>query len=287
MNYFELLFTLSPCTETACDILSGLLADAGFESFEETEKGLKAYVAENLFDETAVKNILNDFPLSDVNISYIKEYIKSQDWNEEWEKNYFQPIIIDNQVVIHSSFHKDFPKLKYDIVIDPRMAFGTGHHATTSMMTAFLLESEIEDKTVLDMGCGTAVLAILARMKGALKVAAIDNDRWAYENALENIALNGTPDIAVSLGDAGLLGAEKFDFIFANINRNILLNDIPKYAQCLNMGGTLYVSGFYAADIPLLVEKSNESGLKFAAEKSENEWRALKFIKSPLQICHC
>jgi ribosomal protein L11 methyltransferase len=276
MNYFELHFSVLPCSETACDVLSGLLADIGFETFVNIEDGLQAYISENLLNETEVKNLLKEFPVSGINISYTIKYIKCRDWNTEWEKNYFQPVVIGSQVVIHSSFHSDFPSLKYDIVIDPRMAFGTGNHATTSMMVSFMLESEIKGKTALDMGCGTAVLAILARKQGAARVVAVDNDRWAYENALENISLNATPDVEVLLGDSSVLGAEKFDFIFANINRNILLNDMPVYSRCLNAGGTLLISGFYRADVELLTKKVIESGLQPVAEKSDGEWVAIK-----------
>ncbi|MDR1762431.1 MAG: 50S ribosomal protein L11 methyltransferase [Dysgonamonadaceae bacterium] len=277
MNYYEFIFSICPCSEIACDILSGLLADAGFESFEETGGGLKAYVQENLADEPALEKIFKNFPLPDIKISYTKNYIESRDWNEEWEKNYFQPIIIDNQVVIHSSFHKDIPGLPFDIVIDPKMAFGTGHHATTSMMVSFILETDLAGKTVLDMGCGTAVLAILAKMRGAARTTAIDNDRWAYENALENLRLNGITGVNAAFGDASLLGGETYDLIFANINRNILLADIPVYAKRLNRGGSLVMSGFYPEDIPVLQEKCGQNGLKLVDTKENSGWASVRF----------
>ena len=194
MNYYELQITLIPNTEVSRDILSALLAEIGFESFTESETGLNAFISEKLFSEEKIAEIIENFPLPDTNIEYRIEYIKSQDWNEEWEKNFFQPIIIDDKVVIHSSFHKDIPLFEYDIVIDPKMAFGTGHHSTTSLMVSYLLELVLENKSFLDMGCGTAVLAILAKMKGASPITAIDIDEWAYENSIENIQLNKTPD---------------------------------------------------------------------------------------------
>ncbi|GHT66959.1 ribosomal protein L11 methyltransferase [Bacteroidia bacterium] len=276
MDYYEIQLTLNPNTEIHRDVLSALLADIGFESFVESEQGVTAYIPENQYSENQLSSVLGDLPLPDLSVQYQAVYVKSKDWNEEWEKYFFQPIIIDNQAVIHSSFHKDIPVLKYDIVIDPKMAFGTGHHATTSMMVSYLLETEPKGKSMLDMGCGTAVLAILAAMKGAQPVRAIDNDEWAYKNAMENIRLNKTPDIQVELGDASLLGNETYDFIFANINRNILLNDIPTYVKCMRPGSSLFMSGFFREDASIIIETGKKQGLELVSEKENGQWKALE-----------
>jgi len=277
MNYIELKIALFPNTEINRDVTSSLLAEIGFESFVESETGLDAYIAEKLFSEEAVSGVLKNFPLSDVAIQYETERIESRNWNEEWEKNFFQPIVIQDKLIIHSSFHKDIPPLPYDIVIDPKMAFGTGHHSTTSMMVSYLLEQDLERKSLLDMGCGTAVLAILAHKKGAKPVVAIDNDEWAYENALENIRINQASGIQALLGDANLLGKERYDFIFANINRNILLNDIPTYTACMNPGASLFMSGFYEEDLAVISDACLKQSLRLVDYKKDNRWVAAQY----------
>ncbi|MDR0428164.1 MAG: 50S ribosomal protein L11 methyltransferase [Dysgonamonadaceae bacterium] len=279
MNYYELQLKIEPNSEINRDLISAFLAEIGFESFVESEKGLDAYISEKNYSEERLAQTLKDWPLPDTHIRYRVEYIKDQNWNEEWEKNFFEPIIIDNRVIIHSSFHENIPTLSYDIVIDPKMAFGTGHHSTTSLMVSYLLELKTERKSFLDMGCGTAVLAILARMKGAGPVTAIDIDEWAYENSLENIKRNNTPEINVKLGDASLLGKEKYDFIFANINRNILLEDIPVYASCLLSGASLLMSGFYKEDMEAIKNKCEENQLNCISFKEDKNWAAVHFVK--------
>jgi ribosomal protein L11 methyltransferase len=279
MNYFEIKITVTPNTEANRDVISGLLATIGFESFTETEGGLNAYINEIFYSEVAIAGILNNLPLPAVSARYQAEWIKSRDWNEEWEKNFFQPIFIENKVVIHSSFHKNVPQLPYNIVIDPKMAFGTGHHSTTALMLSWLLEQDLNGKSFLDMGCGTAVLAIMAQMKGAQPVTAIDNDEWAYENALENIRLNNASAIHVQLGDSKLLRKDRYDYIFANINRNILLNDIPVYAACMSPGSSLFMSGFYKEDIKIISTACREQYLEYTGSKEDNHWAAVHFIR--------
>jgi ribosomal protein L11 methyltransferase len=276
MDYYEIQLTINPNTEIHRDVLSALLADIGFESFVESEQGLTAYIPDILYSENQISSVLENFPLSEMSVKYQATYVKSKNWNEEWEKHFFQPIIINNQVIIHSSFHKDIPVLKYNIVINPKMAFGTGHHSTTALMVSYLLETELKGKSVLDMGCGTAVLAILAVMKGAQPVTAIDNDEWATQNALENIRLNKTPDIRVELGDANLLGKETYDFIFANINRNILLNDLPAYVKCMRPGASIFISGFFVEDAALIIEAGRKYGLELVSEKEDGQWKAIE-----------
>lgn len=279
MKYFEVTFSVNPCNETATDILSALIAETGFESFVECEGGMQAYVQQSLFDEDALKSIIADFPVPETEITYTITEPEDKDWNEEWEKNFFQPIVIDNRCVIHSTFHKDYPKAEYDIVINPQMAFGTGHHETTSSILGELLDADLKGKSVLDMGCGTSILAILASMRGADPVTAIDIDDWCVNNSRDNIALNNISNITVELGDASLLeGRKPFDVIIANINRNILLNDMAAYTACMHKGSEIYMSGFYVQDIDAIRSKGESLGLKFVHYREKNNWAAVKLI---------
>ena len=278
MNYIEVQFSITPYEEYISDVLAEELGEIGFDSFVPTEDSLSAYIVENLFDEPKLKDLLADFPF-EASIDYKVTQIESKNWNEEWEKNFFEPIVIGNDCVIHSSFHKNVPEAKYDIVIDPKMAFGTGHHETTSLIIGLLLEMELEGKTLLDMGCGTAVLAILAAMRGAKDLVAIDIDTWCTENSIENIAINNIEGIDVQLGGAELLAGLHFDIVLANINRNILLADMEQYAACLSSGGELYMSGFYKEDIPLIEAEANRNGLKLIDFREKNNWVAVKTIK--------
>ncbi len=279
MKYFEVTFSVQPYSETAADVLSALTADIGFESFAECEGGVKAYIQQSLFDEDALKQTIAGFPLPDTGIDYTIDEPEDKDWNEEWEKNFFQPIVIGDRCVIHSTFHKDYPKAEYDIVINPQMAFGTGHHETTSSILAELLEADLKGKSVLDMGCGTSILAILASMRGADPVTAIDIDDWCVNNSRDNIALNRIENITVELGDASLLkGRKPFDVIIANINRNILLNDLPAYAECMRPGSEIYMSGFYTEDIPAIRSKGESLGMEFVHFREKHNWAAVKLV---------
>lgn len=280
MKYFEVTFKVQPCSETATDILSALTAEIGFESFVECEGGMQAYVQQSLFDEEQLKEALTNFPMPDTTVTYSLAEPEDKDWNEEWEKNFFQPIVIGNRCVIHSTFHKDYPNAEYDIVINPQMAFGTGHHETTNSILGELLDADLKGKSVLDMGCGTSILAILASMRGAKKVTAIDIDDWCVNNSKDNIALNHLDNIHVELGDASLLkGREPFDVIIANINRNILLNDMHAYVDCMHSGSEIYMSGFYTEDIEAIRQKGESLGLEFAHHREKNRWAAVKLIK--------
>ena len=288
MKYVEVTFTARPCTEIVTDVLAALTAEIGFESFVPVEGGMQAYIQQSQFDEEALKAVLADFPLPDIAITYTLAEPEDKDWNEEWEKNFFQPIVIDDRCVIHSTFHKDYPKAEYDIVINPQMAFGTGHHETTSSILGELLEADLKGKSVLDMGCGTSILAILASMRGADPVTSRDN-----------IALNHIDNITVELGDASLLeGRKPFDVIIANINRNILLNDLPAYAACMHSGSEIYMSGFYVEDyaacmhsgseiymsgfyvedIPAIREKGESLGMRFVHHREKHNWAAVKLV---------
>ena len=279
MKYFEVTFTTSPCNETVNDVVSALAGEIGFESFVEWENGVQAYIQQSLFDEEALKSMVAEFPLPDTKIEYTIVEAEDKDWNEEWEKNFFQPIVIGDRCCIHSTFHKDTPQTEYEILINPQMAFGTGHHETTSSIISELLEADLQGKSVLDMGCGTSILAILASMRGAGPITAIDIDDWCVNNSRDNIALNRIGNITVEWGDANLLkGREPFDVIIANINRNILLADMAQYAACMHSGSELYMSGFYVQDIPVIQEKAESLGMEFIHHREKNNWAAVKFI---------
>ncbi len=284
--YLGYTFTVHPIAP-ATEILIAELGYAGFESFTETETGVIAYIQkEEAFPDDNVvdfKVLLKDIQVLDsneFNISYVAEEIEQVNWNEEWEKN-FDPIEVDGKCAVRAPFH---PKtdVKFDIVIEPKMSFGTGHHETTHMMIKHLLKLDITNKKTLDMGCGTGVLAILAEMRGAQPIDAIDIDNWCYLNSIENTERNNCKHITVSEGDASLLLGKSYDVIIANINRNILLQDISVYANCLTSEGVLLLSGFYTEDIALITEKCNKKGLYFVGNYERNNWVACKFEKRAL-----
>lgn len=279
MQYIAVHLIFDTSTEYTADILASMLGEAGFDSFVNTDKGMDAYIPVKLYDLNTLELTLQNFPFPEkINFS-IKE-LEDKNWNEEWEKYFFEPIIIDNQCIIHSSFHKDIPHLKYDITIDPKMAFGTGHHETTSLMIGEILKMELNGKSLLDMGCGTSVLAILAAMRSAAPVTAIDIDDWCVDNSQENIRLNKISGIEVLLGGAELLEGLHFDVVLANINRNILLNDMKYYANTLTSGGELYMSGFYTEDVPIIEAKAMELGFRMQYFLQKNSWAVVKMVKS-------
>ncbi len=278
MQYNQVLFKCDPYSETVTDILSAMLAEIGFESFVRGEDALEAYVPQPLFSRSELDQVLADLPL-EVEISYTVQTMEDKNWNEEWEKNYFNPIVIGDECCIHSSFHQPEGTYRYPILIDPKMSFGTGHHQTTLLILKEILAMELSGKCVLDMGCGTGVLAILAAMKGAAPVTAIDIEEWAYNNAMENVVLNGMTSIRVLQGGAELLGEERYDVIFANINRNILLQDLPHYEAVLKQGGIIIMSGFYLDDLPAIRSRANELGLSFDHLKDMDRWVATTFVK--------
>jgi ribosomal protein L11 methyltransferase len=278
MEYIKVDFQITPYEEFISDILVAQLGEIGFESFVPCDNGTEAYIQESIFNESIINQLITNFPFES-QITYNTTKIEQKNWNEEWEKNFFQPIVIGNECVIHSSFHKDVPQAKYDIIIDPKMSFGTGHHETTSLVIGEILKTDFTNKKVLDMGCGTAVLAILAAMRGAKDLLAIDIDSWCNDNSVENIALNNISGIEVKLGDATLLSGLRFDIILANINRNILLADMKQYAACLSSGGELYMSGFYKEDIPLIEAEANANGLKLIEFQEKNNWVVVKTVK--------
>ena len=275
MNYIEYQFTISP-VEPWREILMALLTECGFESFTDSDEGLNAYVKKNEEDLNCVKERIN--VLHDAEIKFKRTEIEQQNWNAIWESG-FKPIIVNDQCYIRAEFHEAKPEIPYEIIIQPKMSFGTGHHATTHLMVEYILELDWNGKDVLDMGCGTSILAILTKMKGADDVEAIDIDDWAVENSIENAERNSV-EINVKLGDAEILGDKKFDVIIANIQRNILMEDIPKYAKVLNFtNGELILSGLMEEDFEDIKSKCEENGLEFVSKKQRNEWIALRFKK--------
>ncbi|MCI6494931.1 MAG: 50S ribosomal protein L11 methyltransferase [Bacteroidales bacterium] len=279
-DYYRVRIDVAECTEDITDLAAAYLADAGFESFEPDSTGLTAYIKREAGDGVKIaEESLSDFPMeSDFKIT--GEVIEGEDWNEEWEKNYFKPILIEDRCVIHSTFHREVPEAEYDIVIDPKMAFGTGHHDTTSQMVKHILDLPLQGKSVIDMGTGTGILGILAAMRGAERVIGIEIDEAAYENAKENVTLNGVK-MELIHGDAtALSGLEPADYLFANINRNIILGDIDRYAGRLKSGGEMLLSGFYDTDIAMIAEAASRYDLREETRLvSDARWVALRLIK--------
>jgi len=273
MIYISYTFQITP-REPATEIVIAELGQAGFESFVENEQGVIAYIQKEEYRE----GILDDIFIltnKEFKITYTKEEITQVNWNAEWEKN-FNPIEIDDLVRIRAPFHKK-TDLKYDIIIEPKMSFGTGHHQTTHMMVKHLLQIDVKNKTVLDMGCGTGVLAIMAEKLGAKQVEAIDIDNWCYLNSIENIERNNCEKITVYEGEASLLVNKKYDIIIANINRNILLNDIQTYTNVLNENGIVLLSGFYTEDIPIIDKEVSKFNLKIQTIEEMENWVAVKY----------
>ena len=273
MNYIEYDFTVFP-TEMGAEILMAELAEVGFDSFEDTPIGIKAYIPKDSWNEQILQDI---YLLSnpEFTISYQRTEIEQVNWNEEWEKN-FSPIVIEDLCTVRANFHP-VPNTRYDIVITPKMSFGTGHHETTYMMLQQLLPLSLEDTKVLDMGCGTGILAIMAALRGARDITAIDIDPWCVENATENVQQNNCSFITIKEGDVSLIVGEQYNLILANINRNILLSDIPAYTQVLLPQGLLLVSGFYEEDLPAIKEKCQEVGLTYLSHIERNRWVSAKF----------
>jgi len=274
-TYIGYHFKVKP-KDPGSEILVAELGELPFESFVENEDGVTAYIQKQLW----FKDILQDLYIlnsPEFDISYTVEEIAQVNWNEEWEKN-FEAIDVDGNCHVRAPFH---PKTnaEFDIVIEPKMSFGTGHHETTHMMIQHLLDTDVSGLKTLDMGCGTAILAILAEMKGAQPIDAIDIDNWCYLNSIENTERNNCHNITVYEGDAALLKGKKYDLIIANINRNILLNDMQAYVDCMNPGAMILLSGFYNEDVPLTEASCPEKSLVFAKKLERNNWASLKYIK--------
>jgi ribosomal protein L11 methyltransferase len=278
MNYYELLFTTIVTEDYQQDLLINDLAGLGFDTFEDMDFGFKAFIPVDTFDQEALEGVLAYYH-NLFTFSYEITLIPQKNWNEVWEGN-FQPIEIIGQVYVRATFHEAKPEFPYEIVIDPKMAFGTGHHETTAMMMELMLENDLKAKKVLDMGCGTGILAILASKLGASGVTAIDNDVVCYESTLENAQLNAISNIKAICGSKEAIPPEQFGMILANINRNILIDQMEAYSQVLPPDGELYLSGFYEfPDLEMINESARQYGLKYISHKKTKEWVAAKFVK--------
>ncbi len=275
MKYSEFQIKLIPLTPWN-EILIAQLSENGFDTFIEHEDGFSAFIPMEKFNQEIFDEVLSILP-EDVQYSVEKQELEDVNWNQEWEKN-FEPILVENQIYLHADFHEKRSEIPYQINIQPKMSFGTGHHETTYLMLKTMLSMDFKDKSVLDMGCGTSVLAVFSKQKKAKSALAIDNDTWAFENSLENVKRNQV-EIEIKLGDASLLGTQKFDIILANINKNILLQDMEKYVENLIENGFLLMSGIYNFDVDDITETAEELGLIFISKEEKNNWCAVKFQK--------
>lgn len=277
MDYKEVVFTLTSTEGFYQDLLINSLAEAGFDTFEETGSGFKAYIPAAAFDEQSLKSIILSYQ-DNLSASYVINDIPHKNWNEVWESS-FEPIIVSGKCYVRAGFHEPRPDFPYEIIINPKMAFGTGHHQTTALMMEFMLEEDLKEKSVLDMGSGTGILAILAEKLGAASLTAIDNDPVCYDSILENAALNNVYSIKALLGSKEIIPDTRFDIIFANINRNILLDHLSSYSNALDPGGLLYLSGFYETDLDILKAQAENNKLDYTGSKMLNNWVAARFLK--------
>ena len=279
MKYFEVDFTISPYSADASDVLAAMAGEAGFETFEETETGLKGYVQQSLFDVSVLNTALEDFPFEGIHISYDIQEAEDRDWNEQWEQEGFEPIMISDQLMIHDGRHLPDSTPEIAIEIDAKLAFGTGTHETTRMICSTLLELQPKGR-VLDCGTGTGILSICALKLGAQEAVGYDIDEWSVDNARHNAVINLVDNRFTSLlGDASILNKVEgsFDLVMANINRNILLNDMPQFVSKMNNGATLILSGFYTDDCQILIEKAHTLGLTLQQQKEDQQWACLVF----------
>lgn len=279
MKYFEVDFQLSPLSQDACDILAALTADAGFETFEETQHGIRGYVQQPLLDRQALEDIVNNFPIMGTNIIYTINKAEDKDWNEQWEQEGFEPIIVgNNRLAIHDGRHLPSQPADISVEIDARLAFGTGTHETTQMICEWMLDMPMKGLRVMDAGCGTGILGIIALKLKASYVTAYDIDEWSSDNTRHNAVINCVDSqLSVYCGDASLLDSKTadYDLVLANINRNILLNDMPRFCQIMKQDAQLILSGFYTEDIPLLEARGKELGLTLTGTKNRDKWASI------------
>lgn len=276
MIYTKITFTLTPDSEENREILVAVLSELPFDSFDETEEHVLGYSPGVTFDLKIIEEITSSLPFS---VETEQELIPEQNWNEVWEKNYFKPLLIGGRCLVRAPFHTEYEPAEYELVIEPKMAFGTGNHETTTLMAEQILDMDLQGKTVLDMGCGTGILGMLAFLRGAKHVTAIDIDKWSYESTLENAHLNNIHNLEARLGDANLLGNETYEVIFANIHKNVIINDLPVYEKVLEKGGMLYLSGFYNHDMADVKTKAESLGLQERGYHEKNNWVMFSFFK--------
>ena len=275
MKTFEYTFT-APSSDIQHDMLTTMLAEIGFDSFMDEDRSLKAYCSADSRDDIAVEHLLDEPPFSDIRLLKVEE-MPDKDWNELWEASY-QPVVVNERCRVRAPFHNPDPNFEYDLVIEPKMSFGTANHETTAQIIQLMLETDFKGKEVLDMGSGTAVLAILAKKLDAAHTVAIDNDEWAYRNAFTNCELNGISDIEIVLGDASAIHGS-FDVVLANINRNILLRDMQHYVAAMRPDAHIFFSGFYTEDLESIKAEAQHLGLRYCRHLSRNNWVAAEFIK--------
>ena len=276
MIYTQIRFNLNPDTTENREILVAMLSDLAFESFDESEEQVMGYMPGESVDLEEIEAITSLLPFSVVTEN---EIIPDKNWNEVWEKNYFKPLLIGNRCLVRAPFHTEYEPAEFELVIEPKMAFGTGNHETTTLVAEQILNMDLFEKTVLDMGCGTGILGMLASLKGAKSVTAIDIDTWSFESTVENARLNNILNLEAELGDASLLGKESFEIIFANIHKNVIINDLPVYESVLQSGGKLYLSGFYTHDMPDVKAKAESLGLVDSGFQEKNNWVVYAFSK--------
>jgi ribosomal protein L11 methyltransferase len=277
MNYTKISFKLSPDSIENREILVAVLSDLAFESFDETEEQVLGYIPGESFNFAEMNEITSTLPFS---VETENEMIPDQNWNEVWEKNYFKPLLIGRRCLVRAPFHTEYEPAEFELVIEPKMAFGTGNHETTTLVAEQILDMDLTGKTVLDMGCGTGILGMLASLKGAKSVTAIDIDTWSFESTVENARLNNIFNLEAKLGDASLLGSETYEVIFANIHKNVIINDLPVYEKVLQSGGRLYLSGFYTHDMPDVKAKAESLGLQERGFHEKNNWVVYWFAKN-------
>lgn len=268
---------LRPWNEDMADFLAALLADIGYESFTRQEPVLTAYISKDIHDTDTTATVISEFPISDITLEYKETIVEGQDWNHEWERHYFKPITISDKCVVRSSFHTDAPKGEYEILVDPKMAFGTGHHSTTRLMLEYLLENPPRNKTVIDMGTGTGILAILASQLGAKEVYGIEIDPDAYANACDNASLNNVQPTLICGDATSLAPLPQADIMLANINRNIIVADIKSYRSRIKSGGRLICSGFYRPDVDIIAEEAKKYGMQLQKVVEDNSWIRAEF----------
>ena len=276
MNYTKISFKLTPDSIENREILVAVLSDLAFESFDETEDQVEGYVPGESFNMDEMNEIISALHFS---VQTEHEMIPDQNWNEVWEKNYFKPLLIGGRCLVRAPFHTEYEPAEFELVIEPKMAFGTGNHETTTQMAEQILEMDLTGKTVLDMGCGTGILGMLASLKGAKRVTAIDIDNWSFESTVENAHLNNITNLEAKLGDASILGSETYQVIFANIHKNVIISDLPVYEKVLEPGGKLYLSGFYTQDMPDVKKRAESLGLQDKGFHEKNNWVVYSFAK--------
>lgn len=287
MKYYEVKCVLKPFSETAADLFSATLSEIGFEAFSITREGLTAYIQKSEWNESQMQQAIQNFFLPDVSISYTCTEAPDEDWNQVWEEEGFQPVVVGEDVVVHDVKHTDVPHVHHDILITPRLAFGTGSHQTTRLILRMLARMDLEGKRLIDAGTGTGILAIMGIKRGAVHVFAYDIDEWSVENTKDNLLLNHIYyNVEVVCGDSSVLdGQPQADLLIANINRNILLADLPRFSKAVRKGGQMILSGFYLPDVPILTEAAAKLGFSLQQTESEEDWAMLLFVSDAAGRC--